>query len=69
MDVILNKFAVNKVFLPNVEADTATYRDVVDICRQENYEIEHPKAGADYKLGAAKFTVLSPAREYSRVER
>ena len=40
MDVILYKFAVDKVFLPDVEADTATYRDVVDTCRQENYKIE-----------------------------
>ena len=64
MDVILYKFAVDRVFLPAVEADTATYRDVVDTCRQENYKIEHPEAGAEYKLGAAKFEVLSPAREY-----
>ena len=64
MDVILYKFAVDKVFLPDVEVDTATYRDVVDTCREKDYEIEHPEAGTEYKLGAAKFTVLSPAREY-----
>ena len=65
MDVILYKFDADRVFLPDVEADTATYRDVVDTCRQENYKIEHPETGAEYKLGAAGFTVLSPAREYS----
>ena len=64
MDVILYKFDVRTVLLPDMEADTATYRDVVDTCRQKRYSPQHPEPGTEYSLGTAKFTVLSPERKY-----
>ena len=60
MDVILYKFSVKHVLMPDITNDTATYRDVVDTCKGKGYKIEHPTAGSSFALGAAKVIVLAP---------
>ncbi len=64
MDVILYKFNVKNVLMPDVTNDTATYRDVVDVCKNKSYKIVHPALGTVYKLGKAKFTVICPVSSH-----
>lgn len=60
MDVILYKWDVDTIFMPNKASDTATYRDVLQVCKNKNYKIEVPKAGAEYSLGDASFQIICP---------
>lgn len=60
MDVILYKFDVETVMMPDIASDTNTYRDVIDTCEGKGYEIQHPIAGQSYLLGDAQFQILWP---------
>lgn len=64
MDVVLHKFDCNHIFLPEVENDTKTYRDVVDVLKRKTYKAICPEVGSTYKLGSASFTVVAPNRDY-----
>ena len=65
LDVIITKFDCETVLMPDVTADTATYRDVVSAMKYKRYTCTHPDVGDTYKLGNAVFTILSPAKKYS----
>lgn len=60
MDVILTKFDCETVLLTDEKKDTATYRDVVDAIRYQNYKRIAPKVKEEYMLGSASFTILGP---------
>lgn len=64
LDVVIYKFDVEKVFMPDVTADTRTYEDVEQAVKEKNLKIKHPKAGKSYSLGNASFTVVSPVKDY-----
>lgn len=61
MDVILYKFDVGSIFMPDIESDTRTYEDVIKTVENKNYKVTVPKVNKSYKLGDASFTILSPA--------
>jgi len=63
MDVILYKFDVETVFMPDVTNNTATYRDVLQVCKNKDYQIEIPEWGASYQLGDASFQIICPVGE------
>lgn len=63
MDVILYKWDVDTVFMPDVSSNTATYRDVLQVCKNKNYKIEVPKWGAVYPLGDASFQIICPVAD------
>lgn len=67
MDVILYKFDCKNVFMPEVENDTYTYRDVVNTLKQKGYVSQMPETGREYQLGKATFTVLAPDKSYEKV--
>lgn len=64
MPVILTKFDCGKILMPDVTNDTATYRNVESAMKYRNYKAVHPSVGDAYKLGDAKFTIVSPGKEY-----
>lgn len=63
MDVILYKWDVDTVLMPDKTSDTATYRDVVQVCKNKNYKIEVPKWGTVYSLGDASFQIICPVAD------
>lgn len=68
MDVILYKWDVDTVLMPDVSNNTATYRDVVQVCKNKNYTIEVPKWGTVYPLGDASFQIICPiANKYGDI--
>lgn len=63
MDVILLKYDCGTIMLPEVEADTTTYRDLSDAMKYKNYKATVPKVGEIYGLGDASFTIIAPNRD------
>lgn len=62
LDVIVTKFKItsNQVWMPDVDNDTNTYRDVIDAIKYRNLKKVCPKAGSTYKLGTAELEILAP---------
>ena len=58
MDVILLKYDCDKVMLPDVAVDTATYRDVLEAMEYKNYESISPQVGETYHFGDSFFTII-----------
>ena len=65
MDVVLYKFDVLTVLFPDIDSDTATWRDVLDTMEERGYARTDAAAGDTYPLGSAEFTVISPAQDYT----
>ncbi len=64
LDVIITKFDCNKVIMPEVERDTAAYRDVVMAMEYKGYQNTPPAPGDSYQLGEAVFTIIAPNKDY-----
>ena len=62
LDVIITKYNItsNQVWMPDIDNDTATYRDVVDAIKYKNLKRVCPQAGKQYSLGKAVITILAP---------
>lgn len=59
-DVIITKYDIDTIIMPNYAADTASYRDVIQALDGKKYQVTEPAAGDVYKLGDAKFTIVAP---------
>ena len=66
LDVVITKFTIasGEVWMPEVSASTATYRDVIDAIEYKSYKKVMPATGAEYSLGGATITILGPLYEY-----
>lgn len=60
LDAVIDAFEVETVLMPDVEADTVTYSDVIDSINNKGLAITRPEYGDEYTLGDAKFTILAP---------
>jgi len=65
LDVILYKFDVNLVMLPDYEKDTKTYREMIQVIKDKRYHSIQPEVGETYSLGNAQFTIIAPNEAYS----
>ncbi len=64
LDVVLYKFDCETVIMPDVTADTATYRDVLEVMNEKNLANTVPNVGDVYTLGSASFTIVGPVNTY-----
>lgn len=62
-DVIITKYDIGKVIMPNYAKDTATYRDVIKAMDNKRYKVTDPVVGDTYELGDSKFTIIAPNKE------
>lgn len=60
MDVILYKFDCETILMTDDEADTSTYRDVIDTMENKGYTNTLPLVGQSYSLGDAEFIIVGP---------
>jgi len=51
--------------MPNVVSNTKTFEDVITAIENKKLEITDPKVENTYFLGSAKFTIVSPNKDYS----
>ncbi len=63
-DVIITKYDIDKIIMPNYSKDTATYRDVIKAMDYKRYKATDPVVGDTYKLGDAEFTIIAPNKKY-----
>lgn len=59
-DVILTKFDVDTVIMPELTADTAVYRALEQALADNDVPDSMPEVGTDYTLGEADFTIIAP---------
>lgn len=64
LDVILYKFDCETLIMPDVSADTATYRDVIETMQVREVVNTLPIVGDTYLLGDATFTIVGPVDTY-----
>lgn len=58
---IIKKYDVGRVYMPNVAADTWTYRNLQECLVKENIEVHYPLAGDMISLGGqATYEVVGP---------
>ena len=62
-DVIITKYDIDTIIMPNYEKDTATYRDVVQSLDYKRYSVTPPVVGNTYSLGDAEFTIIGPNKK------
>ena len=64
LDVIIYRFDVENILMPDIVNDTPTYYDVVSTAALKGYDIIHPYVGMTFTLGNATFTVIAPNGVY-----
>jgi len=64
LDDVIGNFNIKKVILPEVTTTTDTFEDVINAIEENGLSITAPEVGDDYKIGDAKFTILSPNEDY-----
>ena len=64
LDSVLETVSVDTVMLPNVTANTQTFRDVLNVIDEKGLSITIPEVGDTYTLGDASFTILGPVSDY-----
>ena len=64
LDNVINELAVEVALLPAKEHTTKTYQNVLTAIRDNKTTLITPDTGDNFYVGGAKFTVLSPDREW-----
>ena len=62
-DVIINKYDIDTIIMPDYAKDTQSYRDVIQALDHKRYKITSPVVGTVYQLGDAEFTVIAPSQK------
>lgn len=63
LDVVINNYNVDQIFLPSYIMPTDTYEDLLVAIKNNNLSITKPVVGAEYNLGDAKFVIIAPNKE------
>lgn len=63
-DVVITKFDIEKVFMPDYEKDNKTYEEVLGSLQDKYMEAYVPRVGEAYSLGGGEFTILAPNGSY-----
>lgn len=64
LDVVLYRCDVDLVMMPDLEKDTRTYDDVIQVIKNRTLKKISPEVGAEYSLGSATFTIVAPNKDY-----
>jgi competence protein ComEC len=64
LDDVLNSFPVNRVLMPEIAYNTASFEELQNTLNKKNITITRPEAGTQYNLGNASFTILAPDNSY-----
>lgn len=63
-DVIITKFDIETILMPDYEKDNKTYEEVKNALRAKSERAYAPHPGEEYALGGGVFTILAPNRRY-----
>lgn len=59
-DAVIKEFNVRNVYMPNVTTNTRTFKDVVAAMKAKDLKAKLPNVAEEFKVGTAKFKILSP---------
>lgn len=60
MDTVMEEIPAHTFICPEIDYDTKTWNDVLDVVKENDTEIIYAQRGNSYSLGDATFTILSP---------
>lgn len=63
LDYVINNYNVENVYFPKVTANTATFKNFINACKNKNLSLTVPKVGDTFMLGDAKCTIMAPNSE------
>src|SRR5574344_2100303 len=59
LDIVINNFDIGTIYMPQVQANTKTFEDVLDSVTRKNLSITTPKVGDTFQVGKANCEVMS----------
>ena len=65
LDAAIEAVDVGAVYMPDVSADTATYRDVLDAVKGKGLQVQHPEPGDVLDFNGLPVEIFGPVKEYS----
>lgn len=60
LEKVIDTFQVDKVFMPEINHNTQTFKSVATSIKNKGLKITTPKVGDSYSLGSAKCQILAP---------
>ncbi|BDR67186.1 metallo beta-lactamase superfamily hydrolase [Clostridium tetani] len=60
LEKVIDTFQVDKVFMPEINHTTQTFKSVVTSIKNKGLKISTPKVGNNYGLGNARWQILAP---------
>lgn len=63
LDLVIDTFEINKIFMPKQISTTKTFEDVLTSIQNKELKVTSPKVGATYNLGLSEWTILAPYQE------
>ncbi len=58
LDVVIKNFEIQNFMMPKIQANTATFEEVLDAALEKNLSITAPKQGESFTLGTAVVTAV-----------
>ncbi|MBR6652787.1 MAG: MBL fold metallo-hydrolase [Anaerotignum sp.] len=63
----IEAFDIGAVYMPDVSADTETYRDVLDAVKGKGLQVQHPVPGDVLDFNGLPVEIFGPVKEYSNL--
>lgn len=63
LDNVIDSFNIEKVIMPNANANTKTFEDVLNSISNKGLTITKPRPGDKYNLNGAEFIILAPNKD------
>jgi len=67
LDAAIEAFDIGAVYMPDVSADTETYRDVLDAVKGKGLRVQHPVPGDVLDFNGLPVEIFGPVKEYSNL--
>ena len=67
LDAAIEAFDIGAVYMPDVSADTETYRDVLDAVKGKGLQLQHPVPGDVLDFNGLPVEIFGPVKEYSNL--
>ena len=64
LDVIIDKFECDNIFMPNISASSKSFTDLMQVIKAKDKRIVSPNVDDTYFLGDAVIKILGPVSEY-----
>lgn len=67
LDAAIEAFEIGAVYMPDISADTATYRDVLDAVKGKGLQVQYPAPGDVLDFNGLPVEIFGPVKEYSNL--